>query len=240
MLHGVKIHSAFEQLHVEGLNYLYRGILPPLFQKTFSIAIMFGIYEEVRRPLMESGVNKYVSKITAGVAAGTTECVLVPFERIQTLLQDSAYHQKFRNTFDAFRLVGLSYSFREYYRGLVPILLRNGPSNACFFIIRDEVQLRLPKTDSMFQRSIGEFISGAFIGVFLSTMFFPLNVVKVRMQSRLGGTFENFFRVFYQVYSERGFKFRHMYHGVQTNAVRAFISWGVMNAAYEHIKKIVY
>lgn len=240
MLHGVKVHNAFEQLHIEGLHYLYRGILPPLFQKTFSIAIMFGVYDEVRRPLIDKGVNQYVAKTVGGLVSGTTEAILVPFERIQTLLQDSAYHKKFRNTYHAFKVLGFSYGFREYYRGLVPILLRNGPSNVCFFIIRDEVQLRLPHSENAIKKTINQFICGSLIGVLLSSLFFPLNVVKVTMQSRLGNEFQNFFEVFKQIYRERGSKMRCMYHGVQTNAARAFISWGVMNAAYEHIKKIVY
>lgn len=34
--------------------------------------------------------------------------------------------------------------FKELYRGLVPVLLRNGPSNAVFFILREEAQ-KLPQ-----------------------------------------------------------------------------------------------
>lgn len=240
MLHGVKVSSAYEQLHTEGIRYLYRGILPPLFQKSFSLAIMFGVYEEVRRPLVERGTNKYLAKAAAGMASGTVECVLVPFERIQTLLQDSAYHYRFRNMFHAFKEIGVRYGFREYYRGLVPILLRNGPSNVFFFIIRDELQSRISTSDNFFQRTFHQFLCGAFIGVFLSSLFFPINVAKVTIQSQLGGEFQNYFKVLNGIYTERGRKLRYMYHGVHTNCARAFISWGVVNAAYEHIKKILY
>lgn len=234
------MYSAYEQLHSEGIHFLYRGILPPLCQKTFSLAIMFGVYDEVRRPLVNHGVNIYLAKALAGMVSGTTEALLVPFERIQTLLQDSTYHTKFRNTFHAFKTIGITYGFREYYRGLVPILLRNGPSNVCFFIIREEAQKRLPKTDDVIRKTLNEFASGALIGVLLSSLFFPINVAKVSIQSRLGGQFQNFFDVLAKTYKERGGKLRYMYHGVQTNAARAFVSWGVMNAAYEHIKKIIY
>lgn len=240
MLHGVKVYNAYEQLHTEGLRYLYRGILPPLVQKSFSLSLMFGIYEEVRRPLTENGTNKYLAKALAGMASGTAEGILVPFERIQTLLQDSAYHYKFRNMFHAFKVIGLNYGFREYYRGMIPVLLRNGPSNVLFFIIRDELQVRLPVSEGFLQRTFNQFICGALIGVLLSGIFFPVNVAKVAVQSRLGGEFQNCFDVFRQIYVERGGKLRYMYHGVSTNCAKAFISWGVVNAAYEHIKKILY
>jgi hypothetical protein len=38
---------------------------------------------------------------------------------------------------------------KELYRGLVPILLRNGPSNALFFVLREEAQ-KLPQKVSHF------------------------------------------------------------------------------------------
>lgn len=69
----------------------------------------------------------------------------MPFERIQTLLADSHYHTHFKNTSQAFHYVCINYGYRELYRGLTPILLRNGPSNVLFFIIREEAAERLPK-----------------------------------------------------------------------------------------------
>lgn len=240
MLHGVRAISAYKQLRNEGLYYLYRGILPPMCQKTISLSIMFGGYEEVRRPLMEHGTNKYLAKASAGLVAGSCEAILTPFERTQTLLQDSAYHHKFRNMPHAFRVIVTNYGLREFYRGFVPILCRNGPSNAIFFIVRDELHDRIPANSSVVRRSASQFVCGAMIGVVLSTLFYPLNVVKVTMQSELGGEFRGIFRVMKSIYVERGGKLRYMYRGCQVNGARAFISWGVMNTAYEQIKKIVY
>lgn len=71
--------------------------------------------------------------------------MLMPFERIQTLLADSHYHTHFRNTSQAFHYVYVNYGYRELFRGATPILLRNGPSNAIFFILREEAAHRLPK-----------------------------------------------------------------------------------------------
>lgn len=69
----------------------------------------------------------------------------MPFERIQTLLADSHYHTHFRNTSQAFHYVCMNHGYRELYRGITPILLRNGPSNVLFFIFREEAAERLPK-----------------------------------------------------------------------------------------------
>lgn len=239
MLHGVNAYNAFHQLQEEGIFYLYRGMLPPLCQKTLSLSIMFGIYEQVRRPLLHLGCNDYLSKFAGGMIAGTTEAFLMPFERIQTLLADAHYHKEFRNTIHAFKMVGLSYGFREYYRGLIPILFRNGPSNVGFFVLKDEVQYYRPKFQSKFYETVSEFICGAMIGALLSSIFYPLNVAKVAMQSKIGGQYESIFSVLVKVYNERGRKIKFIYRGVQINCTRAFVSWGVMNAAYEHVKALL-
>lgn len=65
---------------------------------------MFGVYEGTRKPLVEQlHLNPYSAKMLAGIVAGSVETVLMPFERVQTLLADSAYHEKFRNTAQAFK-----------------------------------------------------------------------------------------------------------------------------------------
>lgn len=170
MLHGVNSHRAFIQLRNEGILFLYRGILPPLCQKTLSLALMFGVYEEIRRPLTELGFNSYASKVIGAMVAGTTEAILMPFERIQTLLANQKFHSEYRNTMHAFKALR-QFGIGEYYRGLTPILLRNGPSNVGFFILRDEVNQRLPKMDLEIERTLAEFICGAMIGVVLSSFF---------------------------------------------------------------------
>lgn len=150
MLHGVEASSAVQEMRNEGIGFLYRGIFPPLAQRTISLSLMFGCYDGTRRPLVEHGINPYAAKTIAGLAAGTVEAVLMPFERIQTLLADSTYHAKFKNTVQAFAYVWTNHGFRELYRGITPILLRNGPSNSMFFVMREEASDRLPVRVSVY------------------------------------------------------------------------------------------
>lgn len=104
MLHGVKISTAFRQLRSEGISFLYRGMFPPLAQKSLSLSLMFGVYDGIRRPAIEYyHMNEYTAKCLAGIIAGTFEAVLMPFERVQTILADATYHEKYKNTHHAFR-----------------------------------------------------------------------------------------------------------------------------------------
>ena len=43
-LFGLGVTEAVRQLQQDGLRTLYRGLLPPLLQKTTTVAIMFGLY----------------------------------------------------------------------------------------------------------------------------------------------------------------------------------------------------
>lgn len=62
--------SAVQELRHEGIAYLYRGILPPLAQRTVSLSLMFGLYDKTKQPLIKLGVNEYLAKIIAGMTAG--------------------------------------------------------------------------------------------------------------------------------------------------------------------------
>lgn len=85
-----------------------------------------------------------------------------------------------------------------------------------------------------------EFLSGACIGGFISSVFYPINVLKVTMQSRIGGPYDSMWVALRQVYNERDRKLRNVYKGVSMNCTRAFFSWGIVNSAYEQLKKVFY
>ncbi|KAM8703923.1 hypothetical protein ACLKA7_008535 [Drosophila subpalustris] len=239
MLHGVPVGSALLQIRHEGLGFLYRGMLPPLAQKTISLSIMFGVFDGTRRYLVEDyRLNDYGAKVIAGVVAGSVESILLPFERVQTLLADSKFHQYFSNTQNAFRYVVTNYGFRELYRGIEPVFWRNGLSNALFFMLREEASVRLPKRKSVSTRTAQEFIAGAVIGASISTLFYPLNVIKVSLQSDMGQKSEGSWHACKRIFRERDSRIGNFYRGCAFNTGRSFISWGIMNTAYENLKKL--
>ncbi|XP_063848585.1 uncharacterized protein LOC135093329 isoform X3 [Scylla paramamosain] len=94
MLHGISSASALRQLRREGLKNLYRGIFPPLCQKTISTSIMFGMYDQYGKLLTYHypELSKGTTLALAATLAGCTEALLCPFERIQTVLQDKKFH----------------------------------------------------------------------------------------------------------------------------------------------------
>lgn len=235
-LDGIKVCKAIEQLHIEGPRQLYRGLLPPLLQKTTNNAIMFGSYYKIQEQLNTHypDMPLQINRTIAALLSGTLEAVLCPFERVQVLMQDRKYMKNFNNTGHAFKELS-RYGIREYYRGLSAVLLRNGPSNVPFFLVRDYIMEKLPKADSNAARLSQDFLCGALLGACLSTIFYPLNVVKVRMQCKIGGDFDGIYKTFREVWKQRDRKIKKLFRGVHVNYTRSFISWGIINATYEFL-----
>ncbi|CAL1682029.1 unnamed protein product [Lasius platythorax] len=236
ILEGVPVSAAVGQISREGIQLLYRGILPPLCQKTLSLSLMFSTYEGCKQRFCLFTKNEVLAKVLAANIAGTVEAVLMPLERVQTLLQDWRYHDKFKNTSHAFRYLLTNYGVSECYRGMVPIIYRNGLSNLMFFTLRDQSKALMGEQDSL----VTNFVCGALIGGFTSTVFYPMNVIKIHMQTKIGGSFEKFQVVIRDVYVSRDRSLASFYKGVHMNYMRSFISWGVINASYDFLKSIFF
>ncbi|KZC13621.1 PREDICTED: solute carrier family 25 member 51 isoform X1 [Dufourea novaeangliae] len=236
ILEDIPANTALKQISKEGIRLLYRGILPPLCQKTLSLSVMFSMYEGCKKRLYVLTNNDLLVRILAAHFAGTAEAILMPLERVQTLLQDWRYHDKFKNTSHAFKYLLKNYGISECYRGLVPIIYRNSCSNLMFFILREQSKELMGNQESL----VTSFVNGALIGGFTSTIFYPMNVIKIHMQSKVGGNFEKFITVTREIYIARNRSLVSFYKGVQLNCMRSFISWGVINASYDFFKRIMF
>lgn len=237
-VHGIRLPRALKQLYREGMAFLYRGLLPPMLQRTATVSLMFGTYARYSTALMKTfpGTPYLLVHTLAAFGAGSTEAILIPFERVQVVLQVKAFHGNVQNSLDAFRTIS-RHGITELYRGSSAILLRNGPSNVLFLGLRDPLKKALPHFEGEIGQTVGAFISGAGLGAALSTVFFPLNVIKTRMQARIGGPFLTLRGALQETLEERGHRWRKLFRGVHINYTRSFVSWGIINAVYEALMK---
>jgi len=240
---GIGIYRAFVELKQEGMLKLYRGIGPPLIQKACGLCIMFGSYHQLFNKLSSiyPTTNAILLEIMAGLLAGTLESLLSPFERMQTLLSISEHknYVKVNNTVHTYLKIRKHYHMKEFYRGYSAVLLRNGISTALFFVLREPIKKQLPEVGPGFKDVLEDFVSGALLGSGISTMMYPLNVVKSNMMKSLGTEYKGMFRTFVQVYAERDRSWRMMYLGVNVNLTRSLVSWGITNASYEYLMKLL-
>ena len=80
---------------------------------------------------------------------------------------------------------------------------------------------------------LSSFVAGGIIGALTSTLFFPLNVVKARQMSQLGGCHPSTLSVLRLILHERDYKLAAMFRGVQLNFTRSMFTWAFTNTAYE-------
>lgn len=240
MVHGVKTPAALNQLKNEGLATLFKGFLPPFIQKTVATSIMFGTYSTYQRFLSVNApsLDTRYNKMVAALMAGTTEALLCPFERVQCLLQDADHMHRFKNTAHCFAEMN-KHGISEYYRGMSAVLLRNGPSTFMFFTFRDVVRDAIPIDASAkgYQKLFADFVSGSLVGAFVSTIFYPVNVIKIRMQVEYGSRHLGILEALRLAYEARDRSLRKLFYGVHLNYSRALMSWGITNAAYEVFKR---
>lgn len=242
-LFGFRVQKAIQQMRHEGIIRLYRGLPAPLLQKSLSMSLMFGLYHKGHHVMRyEWRWNNTVATLIASVFAGTCEAILTPFERVQVLLLTPKHHGTFKSTYHTLTTLHCYNSgVKEYYRGLSAILIRNGFSNAIFFGLRKPIKQLLPKADQgTVKNSVNDFISGAVIGAICSTLFYPINVIKTRMQSNVGGEFLSLKQTYVLIYNERGRDLRKFFRGCHVNIARSFLSWGIINASFEMLLKFFY
>lgn len=81
---GISGNRAFRQIRKEGFQQLYRGVLPPLLQKTCSVSLMFGLYDQYSRilrsncPFLSQSSVLHTAAILSGmVTFSSTEIHLI-------------------------------------------------------------------------------------------------------------------------------------------------------------------
>uniref|UniRef100_A0A2R9BH18 Solute carrier family 25 member 51 n=1 Tax=Pan paniscus TaxID=9597 RepID=A0A2R9BH18_PANPA len=227
---SIKTRDAILQLRRVGFQNLYHGILPPLMQKTTTLELMFGLYKDLSCLLHKHvSAPEFAARGVAAVLSGTTEAIFTPLERVQTLLQDHKHHDTFTNTYQAFKAL----------KCLVPILFWNGLSNVLFFGLRGPIKEHLPTEMTHSAHLVNDFICGGLLGAMLGFLFFQINVVKTHIWSQIGGEFQSFPQVFQKVWLERDRKLINLFRGAYLNYHRSLISWGIINATYEFLLKII-
>ena len=235
------------------MSNFYRGLLPPLLQKSTSYSIMFGTqheYYQFLKRICDNSNSKLIKSfdetskkhIITGISAclaGLTEASLTPFERVQAVLQMQKFHNSYTNTLDVFRDITKNYGFKELYRGLSAICFRNGLSNILFFTSRQPLKAAFPETKSQLTNALYDFISGGILGACISTLFYPLNIIKSHMQAKVGGDFIGIYATFRSVFELRDRNVKLLFKGVGSNFTRAILAWGFTNSSYELVLQAI-
>lgn len=238
-MQGVAASMALSRLRYEGVTSLYKGIGPPLLQKTAGISMMYGVFQIYKRFyefLLPNSPNIIVYGLS-GATSGLVESVLTPFERVQTLLTCPRHALALNNMVSGSFYMLRYFPLKEFYRGWSSVVLRNTISTTLFFFIRDYINAQVPAGK---HENLKNFCTGALLGSTLTTVCFPFNATRIYMQGELGVPYQSFSSSFLKLYALRSYSLRKMYLGAGVNALRSLLAWGVINMTYEYLTRYKY
>jgi len=230
-LSGQTAREAYQLLVKEGTKNLYRGFTAPILQRSASMSLSFGSYLDIEDVVrMQTGLSLNSSAVAASIIAGTLEASFTPFTRVQNAMMDPKFNAKFSSPSHFINHVLKHHSLAEFYRGLSVTAYRNSLRVGLFYNFREPIKKKISKGESSgVSNVIYNFLTGSVIGAFSSTLIYPINVAKVRMQSNLGTEFHSFTSTMKLICRERNYSIRKIYRGVQMNVLRSMLGWGIFN-----------
>ncbi|XP_073456755.1 solute carrier family 25 member 53 [Aquarana catesbeiana] len=239
-LHTSTIQVAVNQLKREGMKQLFRGLAPPLMAKTVQGTLLFGTQGSLQNLLLGVNIPGAITPALSGCLSGAIEAVLlVPFERMQNILQDGRNTARFPST------VSVLQEFQTYnnnqkfscgiYRGFSIILVRNALGSAIFLSCKEPIRdlLSLQGLPS-WAPSLG---SGSFIGAFTSLVLYPLCVLVANMQAEVGKDLPGVREVAKTVWENCGGRVSLLYRGASLIIVRSCVTWGVTNSIHDTLSR---
>ncbi|XP_015927484.1 mitochondrial thiamine pyrophosphate carrier [Parasteatoda tepidariorum] len=179
-------------LKEEGIQALWKGIVPAQFLSTTYGALQFVTFEiltqqaESNLPEKLQHDAKTLINFSCGALAG---CVAttgsLPFDVLRTRLVAQGEPKTYRNIFHAAKTMYCTEGFFSFYKGLAPTLVQitpNAGAQFAFYKLFQSLWNYMFKTDakppSMFQSSF----CGAASGTLAKMFIYPLDLIKKRIQ----------------------------------------------------------
>ncbi|CAO3607292.1 unnamed protein product [Cunninghamella blakesleeana] len=238
---GVNIvkNESFWALY-KGLGAVVSGIVPKM-------AIRFSSFELYKSWLAdETGKVSTFSVFLAGLAAGTTEAVMVvsPMDLIKIRLQAQRHSMadpldvpKYRNAPHAAYTIVKEEGFSALYKGVTLTALRQATNQAANFTAYQEFKAQAKKLQNLDELpSYQHLILGGVSGAMGPLSNAPIDTIKTRIQksSAKGSGWERFKVVTSEIYYKEGF--RAFYKGLTPRVLRVAPGQAVTFMVYEKVK----
>ncbi len=245
------IECAVQTVKTKGVRGLYKGLSAMIIGNSAKAGVRFVAYEQYSRAIArfmgEEGKKSGKNMMLSGLFAGMTEAALVvtPSETIKTKLIDdqNSKSPRFRGLSHATSTVFKEEGLRGIYRGLIPVMMRQGANQAVRFstygMLKDYIGKLYPQdaTGKAITPWYVSFLSGVVAGVAVVYSTMPLDVLKTKMQSLAGaqkyGSTLNCIRV---VFKEEGLKA--FWKGATPRLGRLMFSGAIVFTSYEQLMKI--
>ncbi|XP_056899310.1 solute carrier family 25 member 53-like [Takifugu flavidus] len=238
-IHNSTIRQAVAQLKMEGLPKLYRGVVPPLLQRTLNSTLLFGLHETFLQKLTLSSRAAFPShtmSALAGLATGVVEAVVfTPIERVQNLLQNSQNYMKLPTLRRILFELNNQNLASGYYRAFVPMMVRNTLGSALYFGMKGPIYDAVQAQG--LHPVVASFTSGTLASCPSTFLVYPISTLVANMQKRLEGEGSGVRACWRVLWEGRQRSVLQLYRGGSLVVLRSCISWGVTTALYDWQKR---
>ncbi|KAL6985782.1 hypothetical protein U1Q18_019155 [Sarracenia purpurea var. burkii] len=122
-----------------GVRGLFKGLVPTMAREIPGNAVMFGVYETLKKFLAEgedtSNLGRGSLTVAGGVAGASFWLFVYPTDVVKSVIQVDDYkNPKFSGSIDAFRKIVAAEGVKGLYKGFGPAMARSVPANAACFL----------------------------------------------------------------------------------------------------------
>ncbi|XP_047982857.1 mitochondrial substrate carrier family protein B-like isoform X1 [Salvia hispanica] len=236
----------------EGVRAFWKGNLVTIAHRLPYSSISFYAFERYKNMLQATlgvegqgesiGADLCVRLLGGGLAGVTAASATYPLDLVRTRLTAQTNVIYYRGIFHSLRTISKEEGFRGLYKGLGPTLLGVGPNLAISFSVYDTArsywQLHRPQ-DSIVLASL---VCGSFSGIASSTVAYPLDLVRRRMQLEGAGGRALVYRTglvgtLRQIIRKEGWL--GLYRGILPEYYKVVPSVGIVFMTYEKLKQIL-
>ncbi|KAI9019186.1 mitochondrial carrier [Phycomyces nitens] len=245
----------------EGIRGLYKGMASPLVGAMLENATLFVGYRQIQNAIRkysgtEQGADLSLSQLVlAGTASGAlASLVLTPVELVKCklqvqLIQDTPTQKQYTGPIDVMRHIFRQHGLNGFYRGYLATLIREAGGGAfwfgtyeytCALFIERRQRLSSTKVTKENLSAPELMLGGALGGIAYNLSFFPVDVIKSKMQTDeelLGKAFKqrNFVQTGQDIY--RGAGIRGFYRGCGITLLRSAPSNAIIFMTYELLSR---
>ncbi|KAG6830140.1 hypothetical protein H0H92_002004 [Tricholoma furcatifolium] len=234
-----------ETVKTQGITGLYSGCSALVIGNALKAGVRFVSYDHYKQLLAdEQGKVTAGRSLIAGLGAGMTEAVfaVTPSETIKTKLIDDAKrpNPQYRGLIHGTGLIIRQEGISGIYRGLFPVMMRQGANSAVRFTTYSTLKQLVQGTARPGQTlpSTITFAIGGIAGLVTVYTTMPLDVIKTRMQSlEARAQYRNSFHCAYRIFTEEGIL--RFWTGTTPRLTRLVLSGGIVFTVYENIIKAI-
>ncbi|KAG7508283.1 hypothetical protein JOB18_009070 [Solea senegalensis] len=239
----------------EGVHGFFKGMTLPITTISMTSSVVFGTYRNCLQCLSQArgagcGPNTKPEVFLSGFAGGVAQAsVMAPGDIVKVRLQcqteskrggASMPKPKYRGPVHCLLRIIKEEGFLGLYKGVVPIMLRDGPSYSIYFLTYTTICEWLTKSGKKRPDWSGVMLAGGIAGIAAWFVATPMDVIKARLQmDGVRGTkrYKGLFHCFTETVRVEGSGV--FFRSLGINCLRAFPANMIILTVYEILTSLL-